>query len=80
MRPLSLSRRLAVGAAWPWFAAHRAQASAAAPAPISPIIQRNASIAFYEAQASNDPDDQITRRVLGAEYLRVFARPATSTT
>ena len=63
----------AVGAAWPWFAAHRAQASTAASAPIyADYRTRNAGIAFYEAQARRDPDDQITRRVLGAEYLQRF--------
>lgn len=63
----------AVGAAWPWFAAHRAQTNAAASAPIyADYRTRDASIAFYEAQANGDPGDQITRRMLGAEYLARF--------
>jgi tetratricopeptide (TPR) repeat protein len=68
-----LAGALAVGAAWPWFAAHRAQASAPAAAPLSTdYLQRNATITFYETQARLDPDDQITRRMLGAEYLQRF--------
>lgn len=63
---------IAVGAAWPWLGAYRAQAGAAS-APISTdYLQRNATIAFYEAQARMDPDDQVTRRMLGAEYLQRF--------
>ncbi|MBV9334092.1 MAG: hypothetical protein JO146_08795, partial [Candidatus Eremiobacteraeota bacterium] len=63
----------AVGAAWPWFAAHRTQASTASSAPVyADYRARNATIAFAEAQTRRDPDDQITRRVLGAEYLQRF--------
>lgn len=63
----------AVGAAWPWFAAHRAQASNTSSAPVyADYRTRNATIAFDEAQARRDSDDQITRRMLAAEYLQRF--------
>ncbi|MGB8150564.1 MAG: hypothetical protein WCE97_05150, partial [Candidatus Cybelea sp.] len=64
---------IALGAAWPWFASHRAQASGMPPAPISTDFrQRDRLIAFYEGQARRDPSDQITRRMLGSEYLQRF--------
>ncbi|HET6275941.1 MAG TPA: tetratricopeptide repeat protein [Candidatus Cybelea sp.] len=64
---------IALGAAWPWLGAHRAQAGVPAPAPIPTDYRlRDATVAFYEAQARLDPDDQITRRMLGAEYLQRF--------
>jgi predicted Zn-dependent protease len=63
----------ALGAAWPWFASHRAQASGIQPAPISSDYrQRDRLIAFEEAQARLDPGDQITRRMLASEYLQRF--------
>jgi tetratricopeptide (TPR) repeat protein len=64
---------IALGAVWPWFAAHRAQASGMPPAPVSTDYrQRDRLIAFYEGQARRDPSDQITRRMLGSEYLQRF--------
>jgi hypothetical protein len=70
---LALAAGIALGAAWPRFASHRAQASAASAAPILADYRlRDATIAFYEAQAKGDPDDQITLRMLGAEYLQRF--------
>ncbi len=43
------------------------------PAPISTDYrQRDRLIAFYEEQARRDPSDQITRRMLGSEYLQRF--------
>lgn len=63
----------AVGAAWPWFAAHKAQATVISPAPVSTDYQqRDRLIAFYERQVRRDPLDQITQRMLGAEYLQRF--------
>jgi tetratricopeptide (TPR) repeat protein len=63
----------ALGAGWPWFAAHRAQAGAIQPAPIpTDYRQRDRIIAFYEAAVRRDPADQITRRMLGSEYLQRF--------
>jgi len=42
-------------------------------APISTDYrQRDRLIAFYEGQARRDPSDQITRRMLGSEYLQRF--------
>jgi tetratricopeptide (TPR) repeat protein len=70
---VALAAAIAIGAAWPWFAAHRAQASSAPPAPIqTDYLERNALIAFYERQARRDSTDQITRRVLGGEYMQRF--------
>jgi tetratricopeptide (TPR) repeat protein len=63
----------ALGAAWPWFASHRAQATGIEPAPISTDYrQRDRFIAFDEAQARLDPTDQITRRMLASQYLQRF--------
>jgi predicted Zn-dependent protease len=63
----------ALGAAWPWFASHRAQATGIQPAPISTDYQqRDRFIAFEEAQARLDSADQITRRMLASEYLQRF--------
>ncbi|HYL27731.1 MAG TPA: hypothetical protein VEW74_07835 [Candidatus Nitrosotalea sp.] len=70
---LALAAGIAVGAAWPRFAAQRAQASAASPAPVlADYTLRGASVSFYEAQVKHDPEDQITLRMLGAEYLQRF--------
>jgi len=64
---------IAIGSAWPWFAAHRAQANSPPPAPIqTDYLRRNALIAFYERQDLRDSTDQITRRMLGGEYLQRF--------
>jgi tetratricopeptide (TPR) repeat protein len=64
---------IALGAAWPWFAAHRAQATVLPLAPLATDYrERNRLIAFYEAQARRDPDDQITQRMLAGEYLQRF--------
>ncbi|HEX3672161.1 MAG TPA: tetratricopeptide repeat protein [Candidatus Cybelea sp.] len=69
----ALTAAVAVGAAWPWLGAHSAQAGAVAPAPIpTDYLGRNATVAFDELQARRDPDDQITRRMLGAEYMQRF--------
>lgn len=68
-----LAAAVAVGAAWPWFAAHKAQATTIAPAPVSADYkQRDRVIAFYEEQVRRDRLDQITQRMLGAEYLQRF--------
>lgn len=62
-----------MGAAWPWLWAHRAQPDAPFSAPISTdYLQRDATIAFYERQARLDSADQITRRMLGGEYMQRF--------
>lgn len=70
---LALAAALAIGVGWPRFAAHRARAAEAAPAPIqTDYLHRNQYIAFYEAQLRGDPQDQITARVLGSQYLQRF--------
>jgi len=68
----ALAAAIAIGAAWLVTVAHGAAASATT-APVSTDYrQRNAAVAFYEAQVRVDPDDQITRRVLAGEYLQRF--------
>jgi tetratricopeptide (TPR) repeat protein len=63
----------ALGAAWPWFASHRAQATGIPTAPVSlDYRQRDRFIAFDEAQVRRDPSDQITQRMLASEYLARF--------
>lgn len=64
---------IAIGAAWPWVTARRAQATSIPPAPVSTdYLQRDRLIAFYERQLRRDALDQITQRMLGAEYLQRF--------
>jgi hypothetical protein len=64
---------LVVGAAWPWFASHRAQATTMPLAPVSAdYLQRDRAISFYEAQIRRDPQDQITARTLAGQYLQRF--------
>src|SRR5690348_2280340 len=68
-----LATAIALGAIWPWLAARNARASSAPPAPIqTDYLQRNALIAFYEKQVRRDSSDQITRRILGGQYLQRF--------
>ena len=70
---LALAAALAIGAGWPWFAAHRARVAEAAPAPLqTDYLHRNQFVAFYEEQLRGDPQDQITARVLGSQYLQRF--------
>ncbi len=64
---------IAMGAAWPWVAAHRAQTGAIAIAPVqADYRQRDALISFYEREARRDSSDQITRRVLAGQYMQRF--------
>ncbi|MFY9662954.1 MAG: hypothetical protein WAK19_00750 [Candidatus Cybelea sp.] len=70
---VAFTAAIAMGAAWPWLWAHRAQPDVPFTAPISnDYLQRDATIGFYESQARLDSDDQITRRMLGGEYLQRF--------
>jgi tetratricopeptide (TPR) repeat protein len=70
---VALAAAIALGAAWPWFATHTARATGIPPAPISSDYkQRDRLIAFYEKQVRRDPQDQITQRMLGGEYLQRF--------
>ena len=69
----ALVAAVAVGAGWPWFAAHRARAAQVAAAPIQTDYRhRNEVIAFDESQLRRDPDDQITARMLGSQYVQRF--------
>jgi predicted Zn-dependent protease len=66
----ALAAAIAIGGAW--FASRGMQPAASA-APISTdYLQRNERVAFFEAQLRNDPLDQITGRMLGAEYVQRF--------
>jgi tetratricopeptide (TPR) repeat protein len=68
-----LATAIALGAIWPWFAGRNARASSPPLAPIqTDYLQRNALISFYEKQVRRDSSDQITRRMLGGEYLQRF--------
>lgn len=68
-----LAAAIALGAVWPWFAAKNARANSVPLAPIqTDYLQRNALIAFYEHQVRIDSSDQITRRVLGGQYMQRF--------
>jgi tetratricopeptide (TPR) repeat protein len=70
---VAFAAAITAGAAWPWFASHRAQASGPAPAPIATDYrQRDEIIAFEEGALRRDPADQITQRMLGSEYLQRF--------
>lgn len=70
---LACSVALAVGATWPWYASHQARAFGVPAAPVSTdYLQRDRIVAFYEMQVRRDPDDQITQRMLGSEYLQRF--------
>jgi tetratricopeptide (TPR) repeat protein len=70
---VAFAAAIAVGAAWPWFASHRAQASGIALAPVSTDYRRrNEIVAFEETALRRDPTDQITLRMLGSEYLQRF--------
>ncbi len=63
-------------ASWPAFASHAAAgdpASAGSPAPLrDDATIRAKTIAFEESRATRDPEDQITPRLLAAEYLQRY--------
>jgi tetratricopeptide (TPR) repeat protein len=64
---------IALGAAWPWFAAHRVLATVLPLAPIqTDYRQRDRVISFYEARVRDDSRDQISARTLGSQYLQRF--------
>ncbi|MGA8476163.1 MAG: tetratricopeptide repeat protein [Candidatus Cybelea sp.] len=70
---VAFAAAIAVGAAWPLYSSHRAQASGIAPAPVSTDYRRrNDIVAFEETGLRRDPTDQITLRMLGSEYLQRF--------
>ncbi len=64
---------IVAGAAWPWFAAYRAQATVAVTAPVNQDYRnRDRLVAFWETEARRDPVDQIALRNLGGQYLARF--------
>jgi tetratricopeptide (TPR) repeat protein len=64
---------IGLGAAWPWFASHRAQVTAIPIAPISAdYLQRDQLVTFYEQRIARDPADQITQRMLAGQYIQRF--------
>ena len=70
---VALFAAVALGAAWPWFASHRAQATGIPTAPVLlDYLQRDRLIAFYEEQVRRDPSDQVTQRMLASQYLQRF--------
>jgi tetratricopeptide (TPR) repeat protein len=70
---IAFAAAIAVGAAWPLYSSHQAQASGIAPAPVSTDYRRrNEIVAFEETGLRRDPTDQITLRMLGSEYLQRF--------
>jgi tetratricopeptide (TPR) repeat protein len=59
-------------AAWPFSGIRRA-ASQPYVAPILPdYLMRNRTIAFYEKRVKGDPQDQISARILGAQYMQRY--------
>ena len=77
-RPLVAAIALAAIAAFPVAAWQRSHAAAAAPAQI-PVaaaphdyLDRDRLIAFYEREVARDPNDQITLRMLGSQYMLRF--------
>ncbi|MFY9739929.1 MAG: tetratricopeptide repeat protein, partial [Candidatus Cybelea sp.] len=70
---VALVAAAALGAAWPWFASHRAQATGIPTAPVLlDYLQRDRFIAFDEEQVRRDPSDQVTQRMLASQYLQRF--------
>jgi tetratricopeptide (TPR) repeat protein len=64
---------IVAGAAWPWFAAQRAQATAPPSAPVNTdYLQRDRLIAFDEGEVRNDPENQIAQRLLASQYMLRF--------
>jgi predicted Zn-dependent protease len=68
----ALAAAIVIGGAWPWVAGNRSAASTSSAPLLDDYRRRNAVVAFYEAQLRRDPADQITQRMLGAEYLQRF--------
>lgn len=60
-------------AAWPFVGAQRASAARTYFAPVSTDYQyRDQTVAFYERRVREDPSDQISARLLGAEYMQRY--------
>lgn len=60
-------------AAWPFIGAQRASASRAYVAPVLPDYRyRDQTIAFYERRVKEDPADQISAKLLAAQYMQRY--------
>ncbi len=60
-------------AAWPVFASHRPASAQAYVAPVLPDYTfRNATIAFYEQRVRAYPQDQISAKLLAAQYMQRY--------
>ncbi|HKU67546.1 MAG TPA: hypothetical protein VJP85_07215 [Candidatus Baltobacteraceae bacterium] len=60
-------------AAWPFLGAQRASASRTYVAPVLPDYRyRDRTVAFYERRVREDPADQISAKLLGAQYLQRY--------
>ena len=64
---------LAAITAWPFLAAQRANASRPYVAPVLPdYLYRDETVAFYERRIREDPQDQISARMLAGEYMQRY--------
>lgn len=66
---------LALGAiaVWPFIGAQRVRAAGPYVAPVLPDYQyRDSSIAFYEERVGRDPADQISAKLLAAQYMQRY--------
>jgi tetratricopeptide (TPR) repeat protein len=60
-------------AAWPFFVARSARASHAYVAPVLPdYIYRDKTISFYERRVREDPQDQISAKLLAGQYMQRY--------
>ena len=60
-------------AAWPFIGPERASAARPYFAPVLPDYQyRDRTVAFYEKRVFEDPQDQISARLLGGEYMQRY--------
>lgn len=64
---------LAAIVAWPFLGAQRVNASRAYVAPVLPDYRyRDKTIAFYERRVHEDPQDQISAKLLAAQYMQRY--------
>lgn len=58
---------------WPFLGAQRANASRPYVAPVQPDYQlRDKTVAFYETRVKEDPADQISAKMLAAQYMQRY--------
>lgn len=64
---------LAAIAAWPFLGVHRASAQRVYVAPVLPdYAYRDSTIAFYERRIQEHPQDQISAKLLAAQYMQRY--------